>query len=56
MDWEKWMKDHHIKLRGEPNDDRPDEVQTGNSISRTKVETEVSNNAGQTGSSHIQEP
>lgn len=57
MDWEKWMAEHHIKLRGDiPHDDRPDEKQAGNVISGSKVETEMSNDAGQTSRSHIQKP
>ena len=56
MDWQKWMDDHHIKLRGEPNDNGPDEVQTGDSVSGAKVEAEVSDNAGSTSGCHIQKP
>ena len=57
MDWQKWMDDHHIKLRGEmPNDNGPDEVRAGGGISGTKVETEVPDHAGTPGGSHIQKP
>ena len=55
MDWEKWMAQNHVKIRGHiPNDNRPDEVQTGDSVSGSKVEAEVSDNAGSTSGSHIQ--
>ena len=57
MDWQKWMDDHHIKLRGEmPNDDGPDEVRAGGGISGSEMETEVPDNAGTPGGSHIQKP
>ena len=56
MDWEKWMAEHHIKLRGEPNDNRPDEVRVGGGISGSEVETEVSDHAGAPSSSNIQKP
>lgn len=39
-DWQKWMDEHHIKLRGDPRDSRPDENKTDQGISKPKVETE----------------
>ena len=56
MDWEKWMDQHHIKLRGVPDDNRSDEVCAGGGISGTKMETEVPDHARTPGGSHIQKP
>ena len=55
-DWEKWMAKHHIKLRGEPNDNGSDEVRSGGGISGSKVEAEVPDHARTPGDSHIQKP
>lgn len=54
MDWKKWMEDHHVRLRGDPNDYGSDEVHAGGDISRSKVASKVSTNAGKTGCSDIQ--
>lgn len=55
VDWQKWMKDHHVKMRGDPDDDGSDAVLAGRKISRTEMETEVSNNAGTTSNCSLQE-
>lgn len=52
-DWQKWMDEHHIKLRGDPRDSRPDEMQTDRRLSGAKVETETDGNGGPPGDSHI---
>lgn len=54
-DWQKWMDEHHIKLRGDPRDNGENAVPTGGGISGTQVETKVSDHAGTPGRSHIQE-
>ena len=54
VDWQKWMDQHHIKLRGDPNDNRSDAVQIGGGISRSKVETQSNANAGQSGRCYLQ--
>lgn len=54
-DWEKWMAEHHIKLRGDLNDNRSDEMLADRSISRTKVANEMSNDARKTSNCNIQE-
>lgn len=56
VDWEKWMAEHHIKLRGDPNVNRSDEVLADRNISRTEMANEMSNNARQTGNRNIQKP
>ena len=43
-DWEKWMSDHHIKLRGTENDSRSNEKCTGTDIFRTDVAAESRRN------------
>ena len=53
-DWEKWMEEHHIRIGGKTDDNRTDEVKTGRSVSGSKVETEMPDDAGSTGGSHIQ--
>ena len=50
IDWTEYMKQHHIKLRGDPNDDQPDEVHDSGGISGSEVETKSSNDAGQSSS------
>ena len=54
-DWQKWMDEHHIKLRGDPGDNRKDEKSAGGGISRTELENAVSDHAGSPGRCHIQE-
>ena len=56
MDWQKWMEDHHVKMRGDPDDDGTDEVLVGRQISGTEVETKMPNNARATGDCAIQQP
>lgn len=54
INWQKWMDEHHIKLRGEiPNDNRSDEVLASGEISRPEVETQSSDDARKTGSGDI---
>jgi len=54
IDWEKWMAEHHIRIGGKSHDNRSDEVCAGGGIPGTKMETEVPDNAGASGGSHIQ--
>lgn len=57
IDWQEWMAKNHVKIRGHiPDDNGPDESKAGNAVSGTEVETEVSDDAGETGGSHIQKP
>jgi hypothetical protein len=49
------MDEHHIKLRGDPGDNRKDEKSAGGGISRTELENTVSDHAGSPGRCHIQE-
>lgn len=53
-DWEKWMAEHHIRLKGDPYEYRTDEIKTGGTVSGTEVETKGDGNAGKTGHSNIQ--
>jgi len=53
-DWKKWMDDHHIKIRGDPDDNRSDEVLASRKISGTKLEAEVPDDVGKTSCGHIQ--
>lgn len=54
-DWQKWMASHHIKLRGEPNDGRTNEDETGIRISEPKVAASGQGDGRQPGDRHIQE-
>lgn len=54
-DWKKWMDQHHIKLRGDPVDDRTDAIPLGRCLSRAKVEAQMHGNARKASHSHIQE-
>ena len=55
-DWQKWMHEHHIRLRGEPGDSRQDEVCSGGGISGdVNMENASTTDAGPPGNSHIQE-
>ena len=54
IDWEKWMEEHHIRIGGNTNDDGADANKAGRSVSGSKVETEMPDDAGSTGGSHIQ--
>lgn len=55
-DWQQWMHEHHIRLRGEPGDSRQDEVCSGGGISGdVDLENASATDAGPPGNSHIQE-
>lgn len=54
IDWTKWMKDHHIKMRGDPGDDRRNAGETGGVISGSELETKVSDDAGTPSCRYIQ--
>ena len=54
-DWQKWMDQHHIKLRGDPNDSGKDAGSIDGGISREHVATEGERNGRSSGGSDIQE-
>ena len=54
IDWEKWMADHHVKIGGKSHEGGKNEMCSGGGVSRTEVETEVSDDAGPPGYSNIQ--
>ena len=43
-DWQKWMDQHHVKLRGDPNDSGTDAAGTERSLSREHLEDESQRN------------
>lgn len=54
-DWSQWMHEHHIRLRGEPDDSRSNEVCSGGGISGdVELENASADDAGSSGGSHIQ--
>jgi hypothetical protein len=54
-DWQQWMHEHHIRLRGEPGDSRQDEKRSGGGISGdVNMENASTTNARSPGNSHIQ--
>ena len=52
-DWKKWMDQHHIKLRGDPNDSRQNEGQADVRIRRTGLADESQGNVQQAGNRGI---
>ena len=57
IDWQKWMEEHHVRLRGNTNDGRSNEERSGGDISSVdKVEVAAKSDARSSGNSHIQEP
>ena len=53
-DWEKWMSDHHIRLRGDPRDSRANANKSLQGISQPKVETKSNGDGRRPCDSHIQ--
>lgn len=53
IDWEKWMKDHHIKLGGNPDDNRKNAVKSGGGIQDGQLETKSISDAGRSSNSDI---
>lgn len=47
-DWEEWMDQHHIKLRGDPNDSRQNEGQADVRVRRTGLADESQRDVQQT--------
>ena len=43
-DWEKWMKERHVKLRGKDNDSKGNEKCIGPGIFRANMENESKQN------------
>lgn len=54
MDWQKWMKDNHVKLRGVENDGGEDAVSTGGGIFGTSMDDQSNHDAREPGNSHVQ--
>ncbi len=53
IDWEKWMKDHHIKLGGNPDDNRKNAIKSGGGVQVGQLETKGTTDAGRPSDSDI---
>ncbi len=53
VDWVKWMEQHHIKLGGNPDDNRANADDCDGNVQERPLEEKSGSDAGQSGSSNI---